>query len=391
VKILILHQHFKIPQRGGAIRSYYLAKALVDRGVQVVVITAHNEAGHRKDSVEGIEVHYLPVAYDNRFTFFRRIFAFYRFARKAAALATNHRDASLCYTISTPLTTGVAAMWIARKFKIPYVFEVGDLWPDAPIAMGFVRGRLLQRALYALERRIYRKALSVVALSPPIAEAVRAKCPGKPVHLIPNMADTAFYKPEKKDPAHDEQFQTKGKFVVSYIGAVGFANGLDYFLDCAAASQRHGLRVQFLLCGDGARLEAVKGHARELQLTNLIFVPFQNRDGVCAVMNVTDANFISYRPERILETGSPNKYFDGLAAGKLTVINFGGWIKEEIEKEECGIYTDPGSAADFVKKIQPFINDQMLLQAYQQRGRALAERKYSREMLSEKFVRLLKS
>jgi hypothetical protein len=78
-------------------------------------------------------------------------------------------------------------------------------------------------------------------------------------------------------------------------------------------------------------------------------------------MNITDAAFVCYKNVPILETGSPNKYFDGLAAGKLIVINFGGWIRKEIEEKQCGIYADPQQPTDFVKKIRPFICDQKLL------------------------------
>ena len=77
-------------------------------------------------------------------------------------------------------------------------------------------------------------------------------------------------------------------------------------------------------------MEDLKAYAGKIQLTNLTWVPFQSRDGVKQIMNITDANFICYQPVKILETGSPNKYFDGLAAGKLTIVNFGGWVEEEI-------------------------------------------------------------
>ena len=122
VKVLIVHQHFKIPQFGGAIRSYYLARALVEKGIRVVVVTGDNGPGYRTESVDGIEVHYLPVSYDNRFGFARRILAFYKFAIKAARFSARHRDVDLCYAISTPLTTGVAAMILKRRFNMRYVF-----------------------------------------------------------------------------------------------------------------------------------------------------------------------------------------------------------------------------------------------------------------------------
>ncbi|MBL0741603.1 glycosyltransferase family 4 protein [Chryseolinea lacunae] len=390
MKVLILHQHFNTPQSGGALRSYYLAKALVVAGHTPVVITAHNEKAYVKRGVEGIEVHYLPIAYDNRFGFGKRSMAFLRYVRAAVSLAAKLEGIGVCYAISVPLTVGLAARLLKTRYAIPYIFEVGDLWPDAPIQMGFVKNYFFKQFLYDLEKSTYRGAQSVVALSPMIQEAIVKKTPGTPVHLVPNMADTEFYQPSVKDPALEAKFGVAGKFVVSYIGAVGLANGLDYFMDCARASQKASLPVHFVVCGDGAVLENLKTVAKQLGLANFSFIPFQNREGVKEVMNVTDASFVCYKPLPILETGSPNKYFDGLAAGKLMVVNFGGWIREEIEQNQCGVYVDRQHPEDFVTKIRPFLDDVERLKKSQQASRLLAERKYSRAILGEKFASLFR-
>ncbi len=108
-------------------------------------------------------------------------------------------------------------------------------------------------------------------------------------------------------------------------------------------------------------------------------------------MNITDASFICYKPIPILETGSPNKFFDGLAAGKMIIVNFGGWIKKEIEENRCGIYVDPNHPTDFVKKIESVLSDSKQLDTYKASSRALAERKYSREQLSKEFVAIFKN
>lgn len=387
MKVLILHQHFKTPNGGGAIRSYYLGRALAESGIHAVVITAHNDPGYITKNVDGIEVHYAPVPYDNRFGFYKRILSFYRFVNKAVRLAAQHRDADVCYAISTPLTTGLAARAIRRKYNIPYVFEVGDLWPDAPVEMGFIRNPLIKALLFRMERAIYSAAVSIVALSDPIRTAILRRAPGKPVHVVPNMADTSFYRPEERKPEIERKLGVSGKFVVSYIGALGVANGLHSLLDCAAACQQHQLAIHFLVCGDGAMADHLKNYAAKIGLMNLTFIPFQNRDGVGEIMNVTDANFVSYLPAKILETGSPNKYFDGLAAGKLTIINFGGWIKTEIEGEGCGIYVS--HAQDFAKKIKPFLDNPRLLSQYQRAARELAERKYSRTDLGKRFASIV--
>ena len=388
MKILLLHQHFKTPQSGGAIRSYYLAKALVDSGHQVAVISVHNEKEYRQENLEGIDVHYLPVAYDNRFRFYARSWSFVKYIFGSIRLAGKFKDFDYCYAISVPLTIGIAAIRIKSRYKIPFLFEVGDLWPEAPIQMGFVNNYLLKKLLYGLEKFIYLRAKSIVALSPDITSDIEKKVPQQRVITIPNMADTDFYRPESKKAALEEKYHVKGKFVVSYIGALGIANGLDFFLECARASQKSDLPVHFLLCGDGAMLDHLTRTKIQLQLNNLSIIPFQDREGVREVMNVTDASFICYKPVPVLETGSPNKFFDALAAGKVIVINFGGWIQAEIEEHHCGFHIHSNRPTDFVNKIHVVLQDKTRLEEMKKASRLLAEKKYSRKLLSEAFVAL---
>jgi glycosyltransferase involved in cell wall biosynthesis len=385
VKVLILHQHFNIPHKGGPLRSYYLAKALLLKGHQVSVITGSNEKSFKREIIEGIEVHYLPIPYHNKFGFSARSKAFMQFVFGAIRTSKNIK-ADICYAISVPLTVGLAAVWNKKRYKIPFIFEVGDLWPDAPIEIGVIKNPIFKFFLFRLEKFIYQHAESIVALSPPIKKRIEEKISRKKIDLITNMADIDFFRPEEKDAALEKKSGTDGKFVVSYIGALGIANGLNYFLDCARAGQKANLPVHFIICGEGGMADNLKKSADRLQLKNISFVGFQNREGVREVMNVTDAVFISYKPLPILETGSPNKYFDGLAAGKLIIINFGGWIKDEIEKNECGISVDSKHPSEFVKQITPFLESPSHLKNYQQHARHLAESNYSRKKLSEKFI-----
>jgi glycosyltransferase involved in cell wall biosynthesis len=388
VRVLIIHQHFNTPEKGGPLRSYYLSKALVDAGIEPVVITAHNEKTSKVEQVEGIEVHYLPVDYDNRFGYYKRGWAFLKFVFGAVRLASRVKKIDLCYAISAPLTVGIAARVIKMRLNVPYIFEVGDLWPDAPIQLGFIKNDLVKASLYWLEKTTYRHARCIVALSDPIKTSIEAKTPGKKVHVITNMSDTDFFDIEKKDDGLAEKYGVKGRFVVSYIGAIGVANGLEFFTDCAWSSQRAGLPVHFLICGDGALKHSIESSIKRLELRNCTILPFQNRHAVRKLLNITDAAFVCYKPYPILETGSPNKYFDGLASGKLIIVNFGGWIKEEIEKEACGVgIRNPD---DIAKAISPFLNDPRLLAQFQNASKTLAERKYSRRILSGKFLDLIK-
>jgi len=383
VKVLILHQHFKTPATGGAIRSYYLAKALIDHGHQAVVVTADPEGHERTETYEGIEVHYVAVAYDNSYGFYSRGWAFLKFVFLAGGEARRIDGIDLCYAISVPITVSIAARWMRFWRRIPYILEVGDLWPDAPVEMGFVRSDLLKKFLYRVERLAYKKAKFIVALSPDIQKVVQSRAPGKQVTMIPNMADCEFYTPQEKDPLTEQKFGVKGKYVVSYLGAMGFANGLNYLLDCARVAGNARMPIHFLLAGDGAEREVLVKNATEAGLTNITFLPFTDRDGVKEIMNVTDAVFVCYRDAPVLSTGSPNKFFDGLAAGKMIILNFGGWIKKEIEESNCGIAVDPQQPADFLTKVEPLIKNS---NRHSEAARKLGMSKFGRKALTEQWI-----
>ncbi|MBS1487724.1 MAG: glycosyltransferase family 4 protein [Bacteroidetes bacterium] len=385
MKVLILHQHFNTPAQGGAVRSYYLAKALVERGIPTIVITASNEKKYSVVNTEGIEVHYLPIPYDNSFGFFDRGKSFARFALKSISIAQQIGHITLCYAISTPLTTGLAAIRLKQKLKIPFIFEVGDLWPEAPIQLGVVKNYFLKQSLYALEKKIYNEAKAIVALSDPIQKAIQKIAKDKRIHVLPNMADCDFYKPEEKNPEWVQRYHLAGKMVVSYIGTAGVANGLDYFIECANVARKNNLPIHFILAGGGARLEHLQSAAQKLQLTNITFTGHVSRQTVKEILNGTDVAMVCYKNVPVLETGSPNKYFDALAAGKPVIVNFGGWIKDEIERNQCGFGADPKHPTDCINKILLLINDPLKLNNYQKNARTLAETKYSREKLSSLF------
>jgi glycosyltransferase involved in cell wall biosynthesis len=353
-------------------------------GHTIVVITGANTGESSLTEEDGHPVHRLPVPYRNEFGFLRRLWSFYRFARMSEALALQLGSFDLCYAVSTPLTTGWAALRLKKKTGLPFFFEVGDLWPDAPIALGVIRNPLLKRWLYRIERSIYREAERIVALSPPIADTVRNRIPGKEVLVIPNIADTDYFVPTSKPSDLLWHYQADGKFVITYAGALGWANGLERVVECAEECQKVKLPVLFLLVGEGSQEEPVKKLISRRGLRNIRVLPFCNRDGVRELLSITDAVFVSFRSEPILETGSPHKFFDGLAAGKLVVLNFGGWLEKLVEEHQCGLRVS--EPRQFASAIRPFIEDPERLAAAQRSARNLAEDLFCYDTLSRKLA-----
>jgi len=389
MKVLYIHQYFRTPKEGGAIRSYYLAKGLVEHGIEVELITAHNLPKALTTNIAGIKVHYLPVFYDNEQGFLQRVYAFFKFMHLARRKAREIKNIDVCYATSTPLTIGLSALKIKRDQNIPYFFEVRDLWPEAPVQMGVIKNKYLKKYLKNLEKQVYQNASKIVALSPGIKEQIERERPDKTVTLIPNMSDVEFFSAEEKLPALEALFKVEEKFVISYFGTIGLANHLEYLLAVANESLKANLPIQFLIIGSGGQLSRLKYLVKHFDLDNVRFLPFQNKYNLKRVLNVTDAAYVSFANKPILETNSPNKFFDALASGKLIITNTKGWVKDIIENEKCGFYYDPDEPKAFVEAIKPFVESMAILQASQKRARMVAETQFAKEAQIEKLIALI--
>jgi glycosyltransferase involved in cell wall biosynthesis len=389
MKILYIHQYFKTPQEGGAIRSYYLGRGLVENGFEVEMVTSHNEKNYRKTVVDGITVHYLPIPYKNAMSSLQRLQAFLAFVRASKKVIREIKGVDLAYVTSTPLTVGLLGLWMKKKLNIPYIFEVRDLWPTAPIELGAIKGSLLKKWLYRLEAKIYKGADKVVALSPGMRDWIKQVVPEKEVYMIPNMADCQFFSQEMKDPKLVEFYHVDQPFVITYLGSIGTSNHLEFFLNTAEKCAVEGLNINFKIVGAGGRLSKIKLMSYLRKLSNVSFVGHQNKEGVKDILNISDATYVSFADIPVLATNSPNKLFDSLASGKLTIVNTPGWTKDLVEKYKCGFYADPNNPNEFIEKIRPFLKDRSLLDEYKNNARQIAEQHYSKKLQILKLVSII--
>jgi glycosyltransferase involved in cell wall biosynthesis len=354
------------------------------------MITAHNKNTYEEKLINGFRVHYLAVPYENSFGPLKKILAFRRFAKAAYKKAAEFKDADLVYASSTPLTVGFVAMQLKKNLDIPFYFEVRDLWPEAPIQLGVIRNYLIQKYLYKLENRIYQHATKIIALSPGIQDGILNVVSNKDVEMIPNMSDCSFLTmTEKSDALLNKYNINNDRFIVTYTGSLGIANRVEFLLNIAEASMAANQKITFVIAGKGSESDFLKNLARQKNLNNIIFIEHGDKNFIKEILNISDATYTCFDTKSILETNSPNKFFDSLAAGKLSIVNTKGWLKELVEKNECGFYADPLNPSDFLKKMMPFIKDKERLKRCQQNARALAEREFSVEKLTKKFLKII--
>lgn len=388
-KLLYIHQYFKTPQEGGAIRSYYLAKGLVNKGFAVEMITSHNASTYAFREIDGIKVHYLPVPYRNEMGTLSRILSFVKFVRRAKKLALKIKDVEKAYITSTPLTVGSIGLYLKRKKAIPFIFEVRDLWPKAPIEMGVFKYFFVKKWLYAYEKKIYKAADKIIALSPGMRDWIKEVVPSKALYTIPNMADCEFFQKELKDPKLIDFYHAESPFVVTYLGSIGQSNHLEFLLAIAEKSKSQGLAITYKIVGEGSQLSRVKQLAYQKNLDNVEFIGHQNKEGVKRILNVTDATYVSFKDVPVLATNSPNKLFDSLASGKLTIVNTPGWTKDLVEKYQCGFYADPHNPEAFLEKLKPYLSQRELLETAKTNARAIAEKLYAKRLQVEKVAGIL--
>ena len=402
MRLLYFHQHFATPRGASGTRSYEFARVLIARGHQVTVVCgAHAQSGlelpydaswdwHRGD-VDGIDVISLPLTYANRDSHLRRGWTFLRFALRSVGLALQ-LDYDLAFATSTPITAvipGLAAKWFRGK---PFVFEVRDLWPELPRALG-LRNPFVLGGMSLLEFLGYRSADACIGLSPGIVDGIRARADERlPVAMIPNGCDLELFHPAKR-----ARLTLPGigpdDFVAGFTGAHGVANGLDALLVVAEELKRRGdTRVKLAFIGDGKEKERLAARAGELGLSNCLFFPPVPKTELGAITASLDCGLMVLRDVPAFYRGtSPNKFFDYLAAGIPVVNNYPGWLAGLITEHRCGIVVPPGNVAAFADALQTLAADVAGRRAMGAAARALAEKEFARPLLAARFSAVLEA
>jgi glycosyltransferase involved in cell wall biosynthesis len=395
VRIIYLHQYFNTPEMSGSTRSYEIGRRLVAAGHTVEMVTSWQEPTQHKDwfttQVAGMQVHWLPVPYSNHLSYRARIAAFGKFALGAARrTASLHGD--VVFATSTPLTIALPAAYASRRKRIPMVFEVRDLWPEVPIAMGALENPVLRWMARRLEKFAYDSASRVVALSPGMAAGVsRVGFPSQRITVVPNAADLDFF---RRDTARGQAFRrTLGIaddcIVVGYAGTLGRINGVAYLAHLASALAADR-RFAFLAVGDGQERAQVEALARERGVLGQSFhmIGKLPKTAMPEVLSAIDVATSLVVPIRELEFNSANKFFDALSAGCCVGVNYDGWHAQLLEETGSGIRlaNDPANAA---RQLQALADEPGRIRAAGANARALAEQRFSRDVLAARIESVL--
>ncbi len=397
MKVLYFHQHFSTPKGSTGIRSYEMARRLVARGHQVTMVCGSYGGGEtgiavpfvngmRRGEVDGIDIIEYDLAYSNSDGFFKRSMTFVKFALRSIGVALTARY-DLAFATTTPLTAGIPGIF-ARWFRgKPFVFEVRDLWPELPRAMGVIRNPLVLGAMSVLEWVSYRSAHRLVGLSPGIVDGIaRLGVPRERIALIPNGCDLDIFAGEV-EPWRPWQVKSDDLLAV-FAGTHGVANGLDALLDVAAELKRRDrLDIKLMLIGQGKLKPALQDRAIRENLDNIVFHDPVNKARLSGLMAGADVGLQTLANISAFYYGtSPNKFFDYIAAGLPVLNNYPGWLAGMIRDNQCGFAVEAEDPQAFANALEQAANDRAVLKVMGVRARELAEREFNREQLGNRFV-----
>jgi glycosyltransferase involved in cell wall biosynthesis len=400
MRILYFHQHFSTPAGSTGTRSYEMAKALIAAGHEVVVVCGSYWAGQtnltepfkngsRRGKVDGIEVIELELNYSNVDSFVKRTLTFLRFSVASIAIALRE-PCDVVFATTTPLTAGlpgIAARWLRGK---RFVFEVRDLWPELPKAMGVITNPIILSLMSVLEWLSYTSAHACIGLSPGIVEGIQRRTSrNKPVAMIPNGSDLYLFD-ETVSALRPEGCSDKD-FVAVFTGTHGVANGLEAVLDAAEELKCRGREdIKLVFIGDGKSKPALMQKAKEKGLTNCIFMGLVPKTELVRYLAGADVGLMILANVPAFYYGtSPNKFFDYLAAGLPVLCNYPGWLAEMIREHEIGIAVPPDHPKAFADALETLAADPERRAAQQTRAKALAQGQFDREVLAAHFVRFV--
>src|SRR5690606_8060568 len=235
MNILYIHQYFRTPNDAGRTRSYWICQKLINNGHKVTMLATSKtvKKNIEKINVDGIDVIYLKVHYSQMMSVFRRLLSFVNFMVKSTLIALKENRVDLVISTSTPLTVGFPALALKKLKKIPFVFEVRDLWPEVPIQMGGLKNKISIKLALWFEKSIYNNATHIITLSPGMQDGVIARnIPKDKTSMIPNMSKIEeFWEREKSEKVYKELDISKDTFKAVYIGSMWIENGMDCILD----------------------------------------------------------------------------------------------------------------------------------------------------------------
>jgi glycosyltransferase involved in cell wall biosynthesis len=323
-------------------------------------------------------------------SFVWRVVSFLSFMLCSFLASMRVKDIDLVMGTSPPIFQAVSAWLVALLRMKPFLLEIRDLWPEFAVDMGVLKNSVLIGLSRWLEKFLYKTADHLLVNSPAYETYVIGKGirPEK-ISLVSNGVDPGKFNPEEKCEGVRQGLGLKGKFVVTYAGALGLANDIPTLLK---AAERLGQEkdIHFLLVGDGKERRNLESWAKAHGLMNVTFTGPRPKSEMPQILGASDACVAILQNIPMFRMTYPNKVFDYMAAARPTILAIDGVIREVVEKAQAGIFVPPGDDVALAKAVESLACDPSKAQAMGLAGREYVARHFNRTDQAAAFLTLLK-
>lgn len=398
--ILFLTDNFPPEVNAPASRTFEHCREWVKAGHQVTVITCvpnfpqgkvfegYSNRLWQREEMAGIRVIRVWSYITANEGFIRRVLDYQSFMMSAFLAALFVRRVDVVIGTSPQFFTVCAAYAVSRCKRIPFVFELRDLWPESIKAVGAMQESAVIRLLERLELFLYRKAARIVSVTHSFKKKlIERGIDADKISVVTNGVDMSRFKPMVKDEILLQELRLEGKFVAGYVGTHGLAHHLETLLDAAEKIRRlpEGSTFHFILLGDGARKQALKDEAARRKLDNVTFIDSVPKDQVARYWSLLDVSIIHLKKTDLFTTVIPSKLFECMGMGLPVLHGVAGESADIVRDERAGIVFEPENADELVAHLKSLQKDRAAYEGYRTHSLEAAK-KYDRKAMAMKML-----
>ena len=408
MKILYVSQYFPPEMGAPAARAAELSKYWTLAGHEVTVLTGfpNHPTGvvpseyrgrlrrmvmrERVGAVNVVRTWLLPFPNGRAH---ERMLNYSSFCLSAASSGLFVSRPDVVIATSPQLLVGLSGWWLARWKRVPFIFEVRDLWPESLSAVGMgTESSLLHRSLSRIAQFLYDAADRVVVVSPAFEEHlvnVRNVAREK-ISIVENGVETSLFSPQNIIPELRRELGADGKFVVCYIGTMGMAHGLETLIESASRLQTARPDVLFLLVGEGSDKERIRKLARARELHNIRFIDQQPRERIPGYIAASDACLVLLKKTELFKTVIPTKMLEFMACERPVILGVDGHARHIVESARAGIFVEPEHPGQLVELIVRLAEDKSGREAMGRSGRRHILSHFSRERSASHYIDVIR-
>lgn len=403
IRILYLSQYFPPEMGAPSARVYELSRHWVTHGAKVTVLTGFPNhptgiipkeyRGYRylEEEKDGIKVIRTYIFAAPNQGFFKRILCFMSFMFSSIIQGTRRVGGQdLIIATSPQFFVGIAGYIISRLKKIPFVFEVRDLWPESIVQLGLIKNKMLIRLLEWIEIKLYKKAVHVVGVADSTVKILTDRGIAKEkISIIKNGVDLNLFQANGQQQEYKKQENLQDKFVVSYIGTHGLSHALDKVLETAKLMQEQK-DVVFLLVGEGAEKKNLIELAKQMDLHNVLFYDQIEKNELPRFYEMSDVVLVTLKGLPLFKKVIPSKIFEIMGMSRPILISVDGEARSLVEEAGAGLYAQPEKAQVMQEALLKLISSAHMRAEMGRNGRNYVEKNFDRNKLADDYMRLLK-